>query len=78
MKTIAVAAFKTKCLRVIRQLDRDGEPVTITRRGQPVALLSQPPPAGKPESIIGAMKGTVLHYDRPFDPVADPIGDQFA
>ena len=69
MKTIAATAFKAECLRVIRQLGRDGEPVTITRRGQPVALLSRPPATGKQDLIMGAMEGTVLHYERPFDPV---------
>ena len=77
MKTIAATAFKAECLRVIRQLGRDGEPVTITRHGQPVALLSRLPAAGKQNSIIGAMEGTVLHYERPFDPVIDPTSDQF-
>ena len=77
MKTIAATAFKAECLRVIRQLGRDGEPVTITRHGQPVALLSRPPAAGKQDWIMGAMEGTVLHYKRPFDPVIDPTSGQF-
>ncbi len=73
MKTIAATAFKAGCLRVIRQLGRDREPVTITRRGHPVAVLSPLPDAGKPSSIIGAMQGSVLSYDAPFEPAADPV-----
>ena len=72
MKKIAATAFKAECLRVIRQVGRDREPVTITRRGRPVAVLSPLPQAGKPISIIGAMQGSVLSYDAPFEPAADP------
>ena len=72
MKTISAVAFKAKCLRVIRQLGRDGEPVTITQRGQPVAVLSPLPVGRKPTSIIGAMQGSVLYYDAPFEPAGSP------
>ncbi len=72
MKKIAATAFKAECLRVIRQVGRDREPVIITRRGHPVAMLSPLPDAGKPTSIIGAMQGSVLSYDAPFEPAADP------
>lgn len=72
MKKIAATAFKAECLRVIRQVGRDREPVTITRRGRPVAVLSPLPAADKSTSIIGAMQGSVLSYDAPFEPAADP------
>lgn len=71
-KTIAAAEFKAKCLRVIKQLVRDGETVTITNRGRPVAVLSPAPVPGTRPSIIGAMQGSVLRYDSPFSPAADP------
>ena len=72
MKKIAATAFKAECLRVIRQVGRDREPVTITRRGRPVAVLSPLPAADKSTSIIGAMQGSVLSYDAPFEPATDP------
>ena len=72
MKKIAATAFKAECLRVIRQVGRDREPVTITRRGRPVAMLSPLPDADKPTSIVGAMQGSVLSYDMPFEPAAEP------
>ena len=43
LKTIAATEFKAKCLRVITQMNKDHEPVTITKRGQPVAVLSPLP-----------------------------------
>lgn len=71
-KTIGAAMFKAACLRVIDQMNRDGQAVTITKRGRPVAVLSPLPARHQPESIIGAMKGTVLRYDEPFVPPTDP------
>ena len=72
-KTMGAAEFKATCLRVIKQMREDGEPVTITNRGRPVAVLAPPPPAADARPpIVGAMRGTVLKYDDPFLPAADP------
>jgi prevent-host-death family protein len=72
-KAIGAAEFKAKCLYLIDQMADDGEPIVITKRGKPVAVLSPIADAAKPTSIIGAMKGSVLNYDDPFSPaiVAD-------
>lgn len=71
MKTITATEFKAKCLRVIKQMEKDREPITITKRGRPVAMLSPLPPANKTPSIVGAMQGSVLAYSEPFQPAAD-------
>jgi len=44
---ISVTAFKQRCLDIIRQVERTGRPVTITRRGKVVARL-QSLPSGSP------------------------------
>jgi prevent-host-death family protein len=69
-KTIGAAEFKAHCLQILDEVDRTRESVTVTKRGRPVAEVS---PVAKRErrSIIGALKGTVLQYDRPFDPAID-------
>ena len=72
VKSLGAAEFKVTCLRVIKQLEKDGAPVTITNRGRPVAVLSPAPAPGARQSIIGAMPGSVLGYDRPFSPATDP------
>jgi len=70
-RKIGAAQFKANCLRILDEVEQSGEPVTVTKRGRPVAELK---PVKKKErrSIIGAMKGSVLRYDRPFDPASDP------
>ncbi len=72
MKTVGAAEFKARCLRLIKQMNQDGEPVTVTNRGRPVAILSPIPEQARSASIIGAMAGTVLAYDDPLAPAADP------
>ena len=69
---ISATEFRAKCLRIIQQMGRDGRPVTITRRGRPVALLSPLPPAEAAPPFVGMMRGTVLGYDAPFSPGAPP------
>ena len=74
VKTIAATEFKAKCLRVIREMEKDHEPVTITRCGQPVAMLTPYPQTNETPSIIGAMRGSVIFYNEPFEPAAEPSG----
>ena len=71
---VSTTEFKAKCLRIIQQMGRDGRPVTINRRGRPVALLSPLPPAEAALPFVGMMRGTVLGYDAPFSPAA-PASD---
>ena len=70
-KRIGAAAFKANCLRILDEVERSGEPVTVTKRGRPIAEL-KPVEKRERRSIIGAMRGTVLRYDRPFEPAIEP------
>ena len=71
-KIVGATEFKASCLRIIDEMNRDQEAVTITKRGKPVAVLSPVKKAGKPKSLFGAMRGSVLRYDDPFSPAVDP------
>lgn len=66
--TIAAADFKTGCLQLMDRVRETGVEYTITKHGTPVARLV---PVNEPlrQSFFGAGKGSVLHYERPFDPV---------
>lgn len=39
MKTIKASEFKAKCLGLMDQFERTGEPIVITKNGRPVARL---------------------------------------
>ena len=69
-KRIGVTAFRANCLRILDEIERSGETVTVTKRGRPVVEI-EPVEKRERRSIIGSMKGTVLRYDRPFDPASE-------
>jgi len=72
-KFVGATEFKAECLRLIAQMTLDRQPVTITKRGRPVATLV-PIASGEPQPIVGAMRGSVLRYDDPFGPALEPVG----
>ena len=72
-RTVGVAVFRKTCARLIAQVTEQREPITITKHGRPVALLAPVPrPDDGRQQIIGALRGSVLGYDDPFAPAADP------
>ena len=71
-KRVSAADFKARCLRIIREMSSDGCPVTITKRGRPVAVLSPLPTTENAPPFVGMMRGTVLGYEDPFAPATTP------
>ena len=55
VKTMAISKFKATCLAVLRQVHRTGQPIRITRRGEPVADVVPPSPPERPDGWLGAM-----------------------
>ena len=57
-RMVGIAEFKANCTRLIAEMERDGVPITITKRGKAVAELK---PARDPTRTgpFGCMKGTV-------------------
>jgi prevent-host-death family protein len=66
---IAISKFKATCLSVLERARRSGQPVRITRFGQPVADVVPPPPAERPKSWIGSMKGAAITVGDVVSPV---------
>jgi prevent-host-death family protein len=58
MKTMAAGKFKANCLAVMDEVKAKREPVLITKRGKPVAVL-QPVEVPKDDPIFGFLKGKV-------------------
>lgn len=61
---ISVSEFKQRCLEIIRQVEKSGQPVAITRRGRVVARLQPPLRAGaqdlKPWEQLRGLGGRLL------------------
>jgi len=67
---VAAARFKATCLELMDRVRDTGVEYVVTKHGEPVAMLVPYPSAGRP-SLFGSMKGTVLDYERPVDPLDD-------
>lgn len=76
---IKAAEFKAKCLKLLDQVASSHQPLTITKRGKPVARLV-PIDEDTPESMFGYMRGTVTILgdiiDVPHDPLSAETGDE--
>lgn len=65
---MAAADFKARCLQLMDRVSETGVEYTITKHGRPVAKLV-PCDTPKKKGIFGSMKGSLLKYERPFDPI---------
>lgn len=71
MERIAISKFKATCLAILERVKASGEPLLVTKRGEPVAMVTPPPPPPKTKSAFGCMKGsTVIKGD-----IISPIGE---
>ena len=57
-ETVAISKFKATCLALLDSVNKTGQPLIITRRGEPVAQIIPPPPAGKKKNWLGSFKNT--------------------
>lgn len=67
-KTLSKSQFKPRALEVFRDVERTGTEVVITDHGRPVILIA--PYAADPEAALATLRGTVVRYDKPTEPVA--------
>ena len=65
---VAAADFKARCLELMDRVRETGVEYVITKHGNPVAKLV-PYNESARRSFFGAAEGSVLQYDRPFDPI---------
>ena len=65
---MAAAEFKARCLELMDRVRETGTEYVITKHGRPVARLVPVRELSK-QSLFGALRGTVLEYERPLDPI---------
>ena len=57
MKRIAAGQFKARCLKLMDEVERTREAITITKKGRPVAKLV--PPDRPPKDVFGCLRGVM-------------------
>ena len=71
MQEIAISKFKATCLAVLERVRKTGEPVVVTRFGQPIARIEPPTPGPTKRIKLGAMAGTVKILGDIVGPISD-------
>jgi len=71
-KIVSASEFKAKCLRLIDEMQIDGQPITITKRGKVVAEVS--PKTDRPKGpLFGVLRSPGYHSDWDHEaPATDP------
>ncbi|HUI25358.1 MAG TPA: type II toxin-antitoxin system prevent-host-death family antitoxin [Candidatus Kryptonia bacterium] len=63
MKTMLISDFKAKCIAVLKDVERSGDPVVVTLRGRPIVRV-EPFSAGAQRKQLGSLKGRMrIHRD---------------
>ncbi len=71
MRTISATEFKAKCLAILDEVSQTGQPITILKRGKPIARIVPPVPhIGRyPQD---ALAGSVEIHGDMLEPVLPP------
>ena len=72
-QAVSKSAFKPKALEYFRRNEETGEEMVITDKGQPVIRIV--PFRARVRGSAASLRGSVRHYERPLDPVADADRD---
>ncbi|EHK58000.1 type II toxin-antitoxin system Phd/YefM family antitoxin [Allomesorhizobium alhagi] len=64
---VSKSQFKAKALEYFRQVETSGEPIIVTDHGKPALEIRRV--EEKKRDPFEILKGSVLRYDDPFEPV---------
>ena len=75
-QSISKSKFKAHALEIFRQVESTGEPVIVTDHGSPRLIVRKF--TGHKVNPQERLKGSVLHYHAPLDPVGAEDWDALA
>jgi prevent-host-death family protein len=55
---IPISKFKATCLSLLDRVKKTGQPIIVTRRGEPIAQVISPPAPRKTAAWLGSFKST--------------------
>lgn len=55
---VTISRFKATCLALLDKVKRTGQPILITRRGEPIAQVLPPPPPQRSATWLGSFQST--------------------
>lgn len=72
MESISISRFKATCLAVLQKVHSSGQPVLVTRRGEPIAEVVPPSRPTQDVRQLGALAGRGRIQGDILSPVIDP------
>jgi antitoxin (DNA-binding transcriptional repressor) of toxin-antitoxin stability system len=72
--TVSKTDFVSRTLEICRRVQASGEPIVITDRGRPVLKLA--PYYGDDDSVLVSLRGSVLAYRDPTEPVGEETWEE--
>lgn len=57
-EVITISEFKATCLGLLKKVRQTGEPIMVTLRGEPVAMVVAPPEPKHDEPWIGSLRAS--------------------
>lgn len=72
MQTFSKSQFKARALEIMRVVEATGESIRITDHGR-VVLELKPATDAVAEDALAQLRGSVLQYDSPFEPVGEDL-----
>lgn len=70
---VSKSQFKARALEYFRDVERSGEPLIVTDRGKPRLEVRRFTPQER--APLDILRGSVLRYDRPTEPVGEDDWD---
>jgi prevent-host-death family protein len=68
-KQVSMSEFQARARELLREVEESGQTIVVTEGGKPVVEIR---PVSKPgKDPLELLRGSVLFYERPFDPVGD-------
>jgi len=58
METVPISKFKATCLALLEKVKRTGQPILVTRRGEPAAEVVPPSTASHAGAWLGSFAST--------------------
>lgn len=66
---VSKTKFKAQALEIFRRVEMTGNPVIVTDRGKPTLIVRKY--LGPQTDVRSKLKGSVLRYDAPLEPVGE-------
>ena len=70
-ESISISEFKATCLAVLERVRRTGQPILVTRRGEPIAEIMPPSLATTGLAWLGSMQSSATIIGDIVEPVLD-------